>query len=739
MKNKKLYSFALLLSICFVSNGQNSISKGLIIGNSGNGPQTNASIHDFSVDSLSYENDIATDYIQDVLVDGQYAFIAATDSVFKYDVAGQFKVGAFPFEGTSTGKLYIHGDNIFVGNQYGTDSVNLEVFNKNTLAPVASFSEVSLPVSDMVALGDTLYIIQNIKHTVNPPFPYFYNDSIGYLAKIDLTTLVYSGDITFDASQTNNFERIFSYAGQLHIMGKHDEGTNLSKCYSYDPVTGVESATTIAVDMDFSYGTQVSQKDSLVYFRSNTGIALYNLASENVDDTAVVSTDLISFSIDWATNKIYTANGDYGSSATGTVFNFSGDSIDSFVPGNGYAPEAFAVIYNSIPVANMDLVWAVQGASTFIDNLANDIDLDGDLVASMQIITGPFNGSAYDVYGSSISYNSDANFLGLDSIEYVVTDAFGDMDTAWVYIHVTAAIDLNIASFEEQELNATGAYDGSDLWGGFVSGDAKFYNNYNSSWSTWTGVSISNQLDTLTAGWSNPFSSYAGDIIHGDQFAVVNGSYNEVLVNSEGVEDVQGLYLSNNTYAALSMRDGDSFAKKFGGDTGNDEDWFKVTIKGWTLSGNVIDSVDFYLADYRFTDNNQDYIVKDWTWVDLNIEDVTSLTFELSSSDNGAWGMNTPEYFCMDKLTGTNTIGMDELEELSMDIYPNPTTDYIQLNFENDVDRQVVITDYIGRSVFQNIFENASIQMDVHYLPSGIYQVMVIEDGKRYTSKLVKN
>ncbi len=740
MKNKKLYSFALLLTLCFSSHGQNSISKGLIIGNSGNGPQTNASIHDFSLDSLSFENSLGTDFIQDVVVDGQYAYIAATDSIFKYDVAGQFQVGAFAFDGTSTGKLYIHGENIFIGNQYGTDSVNLEVFNKNTFASVVSFSEVSLPVSDMVALGDTLYITQNIKHTVNPPWPNFYNDSIGYLAKIDLNTLLYAGDVTFDASQTNNFEKIFSYNGQLHIMGKHDEGTELSKCYTYDPILGTESASTVSVDMDFSYGTQSAQKDSLVYFRTSDGIALYNMSSENLEDTAVVETALISFAIDWTTDKIYTATGDYWSSASGSVFNLSGDSIGSFVPGGGYAPEAFAVIYNSLPVANADYVWTVQGEGTFIENLSNDTDADGNLFAGMQILSGPFNGTAYDVYGYSIGYNSDSDYLGLDSIEYVVLDAFGDTDTSWVYIHITDAIDLDIASFEEQELDASGAYSGSDLWGGFVSGDARFYNNYNSSWGTWKGVSITNHLDTTTSGWMNPYSSYAGDTIHGEQFAVVNGISNEVLVNSLGLENLDGVYLSNNTYAALSMRDGDSFAKKFGGDSGDDEDWFKVQISGFNLAGDLVDTVDFYLADFRFSDNSQDYIVKDWTWVALNMENVASLSFTLSSSDNGDWGMNTPEYFCMDKLTGSHTIiGLEENEVLSMDIYPNPTADVINLNFDNAHDRSIIILDYAGRTVRSAYSSNSNVQMDVQNLPTGIYEVVVSESGKKYTSKLVKH
>ncbi|MBT3193431.1 MAG: DUF4465 domain-containing protein, partial [Verrucomicrobia bacterium] len=48
----------------------------------------------------------------------------------------------------------------------------------------------------------------------------------------------------------------------------------------------------------------------------------------------------------------------------------------------------------------------------------------------------------------------------------------------------------------------------------------------------------------------------------------------------------------------------------------------------------------------------EDYIVGEWTWVDLTSfgPAVKSLHFSLSSSDNGAWGMNTPAYYAIDDL-----------------------------------------------------------------------------------------
>jgi len=120
-------------------------------------------------------------------------------------------------------------------------------------------------------------------------------------------------------------------------------------------------------------------------------------------------------------------------------------------------------------------------------------------------------------------------------------------------------------------------------------------------------------------------------------------------LNTAGIID--GLYVTNNNYAYYSMLNGDLYAKKFGGDSGDDPDWFLLTITGKDASGAVVDSVGFYLADYQFADNSQDYIVNTWEYFDLTeLGIVKSLEFSLSSSDMGSNGMNTPGYFALDTV-----------------------------------------------------------------------------------------
>jgi hypothetical protein len=210
-----------------------------------------------------------------------------------------------------------------------------------------------------------------------------------------------------------------------------------------------------------------------------------------------------------------------------------------------------------------------------------------------------------------------------------------------------------IATFEDLPLAAESYWNGSDGSGGFASGSAHFNNNYDTMYGSWDGFSYSNITGTTAEGMAGQFNAITGTGQSGSaNYAVGYVGWAGppiIALDTEGV--VEGLYVTNNNSAYYSMLKGDLFAKKFGGATGDDEDWFVLTIIGKDAGGAVTDVVEFYLADYRFADDGEDYIVDTWEYVDLSVLGVVkSLEFGLSSSDVGAWGMNTPAYFAIDTL-----------------------------------------------------------------------------------------
>jgi len=221
------------------------------------------------------------------------------------------------------------------------------------------------------------------------------------------------------------------------------------------------------------------------------------------------------------------------------------------------------------------------------------------------------------------------------------------------------AVDFEDLSLPDSESYWSGNYPTDGIGGtgeltGFVSRGAYFNNFSDGDWGFWEGFAYSNMSDTTTAGYTNQYSAYTGSGFNSgdDIYAVGFVGYSIIpTVTFPRATSVIGGYFTNTTYAALSMLNGEGPAKRFGGPTGDDPDWFLLTITGRDGNGNITGSVDFYLGDYRFSDNNLDYIVDSWEFVDLtSLGLVKSIEFTLSSSDVGEWGMNTPAYFAMDNL-----------------------------------------------------------------------------------------
>jgi hypothetical protein len=212
---------------------------------------------------------------------------------------------------------------------------------------------------------------------------------------------------------------------------------------------------------------------------------------------------------------------------------------------------------------------------------------------------------------------------------------------------------IHTIDFEALSTGDQGYWNGSDLSGSFIVPNMTFDNQYSAQYSSWQGFSYSQKADVATSGFANLYSVF--DTNNGtNKFALYYQPYSGDTYAHffQGMEyQLRSVKVCNSTYAALSMKNGDAFAKKFGGVSGNDKDWFKMTVIGYNAAGDSVHSVDFYLADYRFDDNSKDYILNKWTTVDLTaLGKVNKITFRFSSTDVGTFGMNTPAITCIDDL-----------------------------------------------------------------------------------------
>jgi hypothetical protein len=211
-----------------------------------------------------------------------------------------------------------------------------------------------------------------------------------------------------------------------------------------------------------------------------------------------------------------------------------------------------------------------------------------------------------------------------------------------------------IANFENLALEKGAYWNGSDSSGGFASGSAWFSNNYDTTYQSWDGFAYSNIKNTTAQGLSGQYNAITGSGQGGSANYAVGyaGWITPPTMTLDEPMIVSGLYVTNNNYAYYSMLYGGAFTKgPFGGSTGNDADWFLLTMTGKDATGAITGTVYFYLADYRFADNSMDYIVSNWQYVNLaSLGVVKSVEFGLSSSDTAPWGMNTPGYFVIDTV-----------------------------------------------------------------------------------------
>ncbi|MEZ4356070.1 MAG: DUF4465 domain-containing protein [Myxococcota bacterium] len=205
------------------------------------------------------------------------------------------------------------------------------------------------------------------------------------------------------------------------------------------------------------------------------------------------------------------------------------------------------------------------------------------------------------------------------------------------------------ADFEDLGLGAESTLNGATLAGGFTSGGIFFENVYTPAFDSFTGFAASTTTDAVTPGYGNQFSTITGGGAGGSAgFGVFYYAGSVVL---PAPSTVLGASFTNTTYAAVSMRDGDAFAKRFGGADGTDPDYFRLLIEGVDAAGLSTGQVELMLADYRFADDSLDYVLDAWAWVDLTgLGSVASLRFAFESSDIGAFGINTPQYFAIDDL-----------------------------------------------------------------------------------------
>ena len=189
----------------------------------------------------------------------------------------------------------------------------------------------------------------------------------------------------------------------------------------------------------------------------------------------------------------------------------------------------------------------------------------------------------------------------------------------------------------------------------FTTGGFFLNNNFDTTFGVWSGFAVSSKVDNTFGGsdFSHQYGAYAplgangtgagGSATYGVAF---NFSQGDAVINLPSGTSPVSMDVTNTTYTAQSITQGDPFARAF-----HQGDSFRLDILGYSGAngtGTQVGDIPFYLADYR---GSSLQLVSDWTTVSLSpLAGATSLAFSLTSTDVGQFGMNTPAYFAVDNL-----------------------------------------------------------------------------------------
>ncbi len=199
--------------------------------------------------------------------------------------------------------------------------------------------------------------------------------------------------------------------------------------------------------------------------------------------------------------------------------------------------------------------------------------------------------------------------------------------------------------------------------GTFTQAGVPFLNKFTQGdgFSFWGGWSYSNLTQQVPGDFENQYMAWPATGAGGSPkygVAFVGSDPAPTLTMPAGLMPAS-MQVTNTTYAGSVIQNGNAFSRRFGDDPAtpavvetSHPDYFKLTIAGRNAADQPVGSpIEVYLADYRFPNDAQDFVLREWLPVNLSsLSGAAKLTFDMETTDVGQFGANTPFYFAMDNF-----------------------------------------------------------------------------------------
>ncbi len=292
---------------------------------------------------------IYTQSVQNVIVENEVAFVAAQDSIVKYDLNTYNRLAAIEAPGVH--KLAIRNETLIATFWYPLTSGFVKTFSTSDLSSIYTFEEVSDEADGILVFPGNLYTVVAV--------PGGWASTSGKMAWLDIdnNNVVGESDLNEYGHGVSYFISYDTGIPNHMAVTKTPWGDSTFNTYGFTVIgepTGVN--TYDGVMQGFT-----GQNNTILYAQINDGIGKIDLENHILDENLIIDPQVLTISsstYDSVNNLFYVSTTDYFSTGEGTIYNIDGEEIGSYEA--GISPEAIAIDYRNNTIIEEKMISGIR-------------------------------------------------------------------------------------------------------------------------------------------------------------------------------------------------------------------------------------------------------------------------------------------------------------------------------------------------------------------------------------------
>jgi len=400
MKKSFIFLTALMLMLIagntLIQAQSNTQSRQVIIANGGKFETTppfsdyvTVEAYNLATKAVTVFGTIYTQSVQDVLISGNKAYVTAQDSVVLYNIDTFTRIAAVADSGVN--QMALVNGKLIVTKQYPVGRFRVEALSATDLSLVALIDGIPGDCEGVAVYNNRAFVACDSG----------YAGTQGRLCVINTANWSLDTILNFGTPAIGIYS-VYAYGGYIYTVNKTPYGGgNLGSITRLNPNNGSFVTNTLALNIGSGYGIM----GNLLYLGINKSIGSYNLNTQAVVDTALVSyfgiannIAINSCAVDTVENQFYTNIGNRTSLGAGIVFSLTGDSLGTYH--TGLNADACAIDFR-LPTGIANNTGSVQESLSIYPNPVSDY-----LGINLGSISSPDYIKILDLTGRTLEYRT---------------------------------------------------------------------------------------------------------------------------------------------------------------------------------------------------------------------------------------------------------------------------------------------------------------------------------------------